>query len=100
MLGGAMILLWIVIFSIEFVLTNKKFQNYMASELYYVPEDLDRELDEEKVGCMGKDSLTRKRYSIPRDLHNEIIDEDGKVLDNTKVGMPCKPFMCCRVLMC
>jgi len=41
-----MILLWIVVYAIEFVLTNKKFQNYMASELYYVPEDLDREIDE------------------------------------------------------
>lgn len=84
-LGGMLVILWIIMFAFEFMMTYKKFQNYMASELYHVPENLDvaDNLEKQitgnnKKGCCapGGPKVTRKRMHIPRDFHNEIIDED------------------------
>jgi len=41
MLGGVMVGLYILFFALEYFLTNKAFENYMASELYFIPEDVD-----------------------------------------------------------
>ena len=103
-LGGILLLLWVVIFALEFMLTYKKFQNYMASELYHVPEELDAgdKLERQITNSMGKkggsSSMTRKRMHIPRDFHNEIIDENEAILNRSKVATCCKftrIFYCC-----
>ena len=103
-LGGILVLLWIIAFVIDFILTNKRFQNYMASELYYVPDDVnDAQANENakplSTGCCGN-NLSRQRYYIPRDFHNEIIDEDQKVLNRNKVACWCKFFNICRLCFC
>lgn len=37
-LGGLTVGLYVVLYALEYFLTYKSFQNYMASELYYIPE--------------------------------------------------------------
>lgn len=44
-LGGLTVGLYIVLYALEYFLTFKSFQNYMASELYYIPEEADEKLD-------------------------------------------------------
>ena len=80
MLGGMAVGLYIVFYSLEYFLTYKSFQNYLASELYYIPETADDQLGikEPDSGCCA---LTRTRL-VPRDFHNEIIPEDGRVLNS------------------
>ena len=101
LLGGVTIGLYIVFYSLEYFLTNKSFQNYMASELYYIPEHANNPLGsiaEETSGCCASsptDGLTRTRYTIPRDFHNEIIPEDGKILNSSRVASWCKIFRLC-----
>ena len=104
MLGGVTVGLYIIFYGLEYFLTFKSFQNYMASELYYIPEEVEDPLglNQEEPGCCGSrktDGLTRER-TISRDFHNEIIPEDGKVLNTSRVASWCKIFRlcscCCR----
>ena len=95
-LGGVTIGLYVVLYALEYCLTIKSFQNYMASELYYIPEEANDQ-DEPSGCCSSKptDGLTRKRYAISRDFHNEIIPEDGKILNTSRVASCCKIFRLC-----
>jgi len=78
LLSGYAFGLYVVFYSLEYFCTFKAFQNYMASELYYIPEEVEKTpFDEEKErGCFKSrptDGLTRKRAMVSRDFHNEII---------------------------
>ena len=64
----------------------------MASELYYIPEESGNPLDSSKQS----DGLTRTRISVPRDFHNEIIPEEGRILNSCSIFSCCKIFrLCC-----
>lgn len=98
--GGLAFALFIVFYILEFLLTNKTFLNYMASELYYIPEAIDDILGakQEPDGCCSSkpaDSLTRQRYGVSRDFHNEIIPEGGAILNSSRVSSWCKIFRIC-----
>ena len=73
----------------------------MASELYYIPEEAEDPLGlkQPKVtGCCASrptDGLTKTRFSVPRDFHNEIIPEDGRILNSGRVASWCKIFRLC-----
>ena len=103
LVGGLMIGMYVVLYALEYFLTFKSFQNYMASELYYIPQEVaDNDANElnqaESSGCCSSkptDGLTRKRYAITRDFHNEIIPEDGKILNVSRVASCCKIFRLC-----
>ena len=45
LLGGVTIGLYVVLYALEYCLTIKSFQNYMASELYYIPEEANDQLN-------------------------------------------------------
>lgn len=51
MLGGLVVGLYVILYALEYFLTFKSFQNYMASELYYVPE----EAEEAALAELGED---------------------------------------------
>ena len=100
LLGGMVVGLYILFYALEFFLTYKSFQNYMASELYYIPEEVEDPLgikQPEPKGCCASrptDGLTTTR-SVSRDFHNEIIPEDGRVLNSSRVASWCKIFRLC-----
>ena len=100
LLGGMAVGLYIVLYALEYFLTYKAFQNYMASELYYIPEEVEDPLkikQPKAIGCCASrptDGLTTKR-SVPRDFHNEIIPEDGRILNSSRVASWCKIFRLC-----
>ena len=104
MLGGVALGLYVVMYALEYFMTFKSFQNYMASELYYIPEEATENLAaEEPKGCCKRSpnaGLTTKRTMISRDFHNEIIGEDGRVLDTGRVSSMFKIFkpctFCCK----
>ena len=90
--GGIALILYILFFFLEYCWSNRKFKDYMASELYYTPEDvLAMEGAGAKVDNMG---VSGKRSFINRSFHNEIIDEEEKTLNKAKVNV------CCRALSC
>ena len=100
LLSGYAFGLYVVFYSLEYFCTFKSFQNYMASELYYIPEEVEKTaFDEEpERGCCESrptDGLTRNRAMVSRDFHNEIIKEDGRILNSRTVYGWCKIFRVC-----
>ena len=88
--GGIALIAYILFFFLEYCWSIRKFKDYMASELYYTPEDvLAMEGAGAKVDNLG---VSGKRSFINRSFHNEIIGEEEKTLNKAKVNM------CCRVL--
>ena len=69
MLGGVTVGLYVIVYALEYFMTFKSFQNYMASELYYIAEDIEStenvpEKDAPKKGCCTSDpnaGLSKKR---------------------------------------
>jgi hypothetical protein len=78
LVGGFALLVWLLFFILDHIVTISKFKNYMASELYTVDEN---ELKD----------LTSTRGPLPRGFHNEIITDKGRVLNLRKDGR----YFCC-----
>lgn len=87
MLGGFAIVLYFVLNMIVCCCVNKKFENYLVSELYMATEagatvagdgtegeDADDITPASEKGCCGgRSMLSRFRYHIPQRFHNEIF---------------------------
>ena len=81
LVGGAAFVLYYIFNMIVCCLVNKKFENYLVSELYTAteggeanPDAVEEEDDAPPPGCCGgKDSMTRKRHHTPNNFHNEIF---------------------------
>ena len=104
--GGAGIVLYFFFNMIVCCLVDKKFQNYIVSELYTAAEladgqgtnagdgvdDEDADAPPSKGCCGGQESLTRKRHHTSSNFHNEIFGAEDKILNRSKVG--CSYRMC------
>ena len=107
LVGGAAIVLYYVFNMIVCCLVNKKFENYLVSELYTAtegaadpnnPDAVEDDEDAPPAGCCsGRDSMTRKRHHTPNNFHNEIFGQDEKILDRSRVGCS---YRWCRYLKC
>jgi hypothetical protein len=112
LVGGFGIVLYYIFNCMVCCCVNKKFENYLVSELYTAAEiggaaeatgdGVDGE-EEEPVasgGCCSRsaDSITRKRMHKPSNFHNEIFGEDEKILNRSKVG--CSYRWCRYMLIC
>lgn len=69
--GGVAVISYILFMILEYSCSARKFQDYMASELYYTPEDV-LAMDASIVKNGG---VSGKRSFINRSFHNEIIGE-------------------------
>ena len=90
--GGIALIAYILFMVLEYCWSARKFQDYMASELYYTPEDV--LAMEGAGGKVDNKGVSGKRSFINRNFHNEIIGEHEKTLNKAKVNM------CCRALSC
>ena len=117
LVGGFGIVLYYVFNFIVCCCVNKKFENYLVSELYTATEPggaaeptgdgVDAEEDEEAASsggcCRMNTPLTKNRSYKPSMFHNEIFGEDEKVLNRGKLGCcyrMCKFHWCYSCLLC
>ena len=87
-------------------LVTKKFENYLASELYSATEaggeaNPDAPEDEDEAAskgcCGGSSAISRKRHHTASGFHNEIFGAEEKILDRSKVGCS---YRMCRYMKC
>jgi hypothetical protein len=71
--GGVAVISFILFMILEYCWSARKFKDYMASELYYTPEDV---LAMEGASKANNGGVSGKRSFINRSFHNEIIEED------------------------
>lgn len=93
LLGGFAICLYLLLNMIVCCCVSKKFENYLASELFTISE-LVEGVDKDQV---DSSSMTMKRSSTPSSFHNEIFGKDDDILNRGAYGM-CSNF--CRMLTC
>lgn len=92
MLGGFAIVLYYILGFMVCCLVNKKFENYLASELYMATEavvvDGGEGGDVEPAAgcCGGKSALTVLRNHTKKSFYNDIIGKDEQVLNCGNVG--------------
>lgn len=106
MLGGFAIVLYFILAMVVSCLVDKKFENYLVSELYTATETeeaaVEAEGDDDEAqssGCCScsKESISRLRYHTASAFHNEIFGKDDKILNRSKVGCS---YRICRYLKC
>lgn len=77
-------MVWFIFYAIDLCLTEKKFRNYVASELYTVEEGM-------------KKKMTMKRGPLPYGFNNEITPADGRPLNLGRVNFLSTVFcVCCK----
>ena len=82
LVGGFAILVWLMFYILDWIMTSTKFKNYMASELYTVDEN-------ELKGMTTTRTLTTMGF------HNEIIPAKDRVLALSRVSFIHRLFCCC-----
>ena len=106
--GGIAVVTYMILAELEHCLTNKKFENYLASELYSA-EALEPVLEAgaekksccKKMLCCGRNSsVSRMRHHIPSGFHNEVIGENDEILDRSKVGIWFKKYRVFNAICC
>lgn len=83
LIGGFALSVWLIFFMLADCCTRRKFENYMASELYTVAEE-----DSKK--------MLSKRGLLSYGFFNEINPADGKTLNTNRVNICNRIFFCCK----
>ena len=93
-LGGFAIVLYYILGMFVCCCTSKKFENYLASELYMATEAVVNaegqevsEAPESDAGCCGgRSMLSRYRHHIPARFYNAIFDQEAQILNRSEDG--------------
>ena len=107
-LGGLFIVLYILFSAINSVLTWRKFENYLVSELHHerlttnddfnkkkepfdnpkteIVSDTDHVDDAQENVALGKGKNTKLRRLVDKEFDNEILESDDEVLDPSKIS--------------
>lgn len=92
LLGGFGIVFYYFLGMFVCCLTETKFENYLASELFSIAEIM--EGDEQST---ASSKMTMKRGSTSSGFHNEIFGKDEEILNRGIVGCS---YNLCRILSC